>query len=93
MLTPNATTTAEDVIKYVNTRVSKIKHLTGGVVFIDAIPKNPVRPQGKQSLLLDWQIDAVIYLVWQNASKTTQGSCCKGRRNIKVVNSFLFVYG
>ncbi|KIW37915.1 uncharacterized protein PV06_09893 [Exophiala oligosperma] len=41
VLTPNATTTAEDVIKYVNTRVSKIKHLTGGVVFIDAIPKNP----------------------------------------------------
>ncbi|KIW13292.1 hypothetical protein PV08_08480 [Exophiala spinifera] len=41
VLAPNATTTAEDVVKYVNTRVSKIKHLTGGVVFIDAIPKNP----------------------------------------------------
>lgn len=31
-----------DVIEFVNTRVSKIKHLTGGCVFTDAIPKNPV---------------------------------------------------
>lgn len=34
--------TEADVISFVNTRVSKIKHLTGGCVFTDAIPKNPV---------------------------------------------------
>jgi acyl-CoA synthetase (AMP-forming)/AMP-acid ligase II len=34
--------TEADIIAFVNTRVSKIKHLTGGCVFTDAIPKNPV---------------------------------------------------
>ncbi len=42
VLAPKSSTTAEDVVEYVSTRVSKIKRLTGGVVFVDAIPKNPV---------------------------------------------------
>jgi len=41
VLAPKSSTTAEDVVEYVSTRVSKIKRLTGGVVFVDAIPKNP----------------------------------------------------
>jgi 4-coumarate--CoA ligase len=32
-----------DVAEYVGSRVSKVKRLTGGVVFVDSIPKNPVR--------------------------------------------------
>ncbi|KAJ9607984.1 hypothetical protein H2200_008063 [Cladophialophora chaetospira] len=31
----------EDVVNFVKTRVSTIKHLTGGAAFIDSIPKNP----------------------------------------------------
>jgi 4-coumarate--CoA ligase len=31
----------EEVVKFVETRVSRHKRITGGVVFLDAIPKNP----------------------------------------------------
>ena len=34
--------TADDVKEYMKQHVSRIKYLTGGVIFIDAIPKNPV---------------------------------------------------
>lgn len=34
--------TEKDVISFVDTRVSKIKRLTGGVRFLDATPKNQV---------------------------------------------------
>ncbi|KEF56374.1 uncharacterized protein A1O9_07955 [Exophiala aquamarina CBS 119918] len=41
-LKPGMTSLREDdVVEFVNTRVSKVKHLTGGCVFTDAIPKNP----------------------------------------------------
>ncbi|KAJ6006669.1 hypothetical protein N7451_004613 [Penicillium sp. IBT 35674x] len=33
--------TPEEVADFVNSRVSRIKRVTGGVVFIDSIPKNP----------------------------------------------------
>jgi len=42
VMTPGASITAEDVVDYVKERVSKVKWLTGGVAFVDAIPKNPV---------------------------------------------------
>lgn len=32
----------EDINDFMNTRVARHKRLAGGVVFIDAIPKNPV---------------------------------------------------
>lgn len=31
-------------MEFVDARVSKVKRLTGGVVFVDMIPKNPVHP-------------------------------------------------
>lgn len=34
--------TEADVVDFVKSRVSKIKWITGGVRFIDEIPKNPV---------------------------------------------------
>lgn len=34
--------TEADVVSFVGTRVSKVKHLTGGCAFTNAIPKNPV---------------------------------------------------
>jgi hypothetical protein len=34
--------TEDDVTAFVAARVAKIKRLTGGVVFVDAIPKNAV---------------------------------------------------
>lgn len=34
-------TPEEDIVKFVEERVSRLKRLTGGVVYLDAIPKNP----------------------------------------------------
>ncbi|KAI1616255.1 hypothetical protein EDD36DRAFT_130954 [Exophiala viscosa] len=41
VLKPGFSITAGDVADYVRARVSKIKWLTGGVAFVDSIPKNP----------------------------------------------------
>ena len=41
-LREGAHTTEQDIINFVQDRVSKLKRLTGGVVFTDTIPKNPV---------------------------------------------------
>lgn len=38
---PDHGATAEDIIKFMDGKVTAIKRITGGVVFIDAIPKNP----------------------------------------------------
>jgi hypothetical protein len=35
--------TARDILEYMEGKVSRIKRLSGGIVFTDAIPKNPVR--------------------------------------------------
>jgi hypothetical protein len=40
---PGASVSEDDIIQFVNNKVSTIKRLTGGVVFTDAIPKAPVR--------------------------------------------------
>ncbi|KKZ67946.1 4-coumarate-CoA ligase [[Emmonsia] crescens] len=40
-LKPDHTATAEDITNFVKQRVSPTKRITGGVVFIDNIPKNP----------------------------------------------------
>ena len=34
--------TADNVAQWVASRVAKVKRLTGGVIFVDSIPKNPV---------------------------------------------------
>lgn len=39
---PGASVSVDDIVQFVNNKVSTIKRLTGGVVFIDAIPKAPV---------------------------------------------------
>jgi hypothetical protein len=39
---PNSQISEKDVVDFVRTRVSTIKHLTGGAAFVGAIPKNPV---------------------------------------------------
>lgn len=41
VLKPDQTATAEDIIGFMDGKVSAIKRITGGVVFLDAIPKNP----------------------------------------------------
>ena len=33
--------TADEIATFINSKVSYIKRVSGGVVFIDAIPKNP----------------------------------------------------
>ena len=40
---PGTSVTEDDIVSYMNSNVSAIKKLTGGVVFIDEIPKTPVR--------------------------------------------------
>ncbi|OJJ80914.1 acyl--CoA ligase [Aspergillus glaucus CBS 516.65] len=41
VLKPDQGATAEDIIKFMDGKVTAVKRITGGVVFIDAIPKNP----------------------------------------------------
>ena len=33
---------ADEILTFMNERTAKFKHITGGISFIDAIPKNPV---------------------------------------------------
>ncbi|GFF30205.1 4-coumarate--CoA ligase-like 7 [Aspergillus udagawae] len=41
VLKPGHNTTADDIVAFMDGKVSAIKRITGGVVFVDAIPKNP----------------------------------------------------
>ncbi|KAF9884141.1 hypothetical protein FE257_002262 [Aspergillus nanangensis] len=41
VLKPGDSATAEDIITFVSRKVSPFKRITGGVVFLEAIPKNP----------------------------------------------------
>lgn len=38
---PNTAITEDDIIKYVNPKVTHYKKLAGGIKFIDVIPRNP----------------------------------------------------
>lgn len=38
---PGQSVTAEEVTRFMDGKVSAIKRITGGVVFLEAIPKNP----------------------------------------------------
>ena len=51
---PASRITEEDVVDFVKTRVSTIKHLTGGAAFIDSIPKDPVSQAMNGCLNHDW---------------------------------------
>lgn len=41
MLKPGQKVGAADIVEYMDKRVARIKRITGGVVFLNAIPKNP----------------------------------------------------
>ncbi|KAJ5128074.1 hypothetical protein N7448_008853 [Penicillium atrosanguineum] len=41
VVAPGASVSADDIMQFVNNKVSTIKRLTGGVVFTDSIPKAP----------------------------------------------------
>lgn len=41
VLQPGKSATAEDISGFLNGKVSSTKRITGGVAFVDAIPKNP----------------------------------------------------
>lgn len=53
VLKPGYSATGEDIVKFMDDKVSRIKRITGGVAFLDAIPKNP---SGKimRKVLRDW---------------------------------------
>lgn len=40
--TQGANARADDIVTFLNSKVSKAKRLSGGVKFVDQIPKNPV---------------------------------------------------
>jgi hypothetical protein len=78
-----------DVLDFVNTRVAKIKRITGGVVLTDTIPKSPVSfffsfrlcrhfiiYSDEKDLLISIQIQ----IVWQNTSESTPGASSGGTR-------------
>jgi len=41
VLKPGQTATAAEIVGFMDGKVSATKRITGGVVFVDAIPKNP----------------------------------------------------
>jgi 4-coumarate--CoA ligase len=41
VLKPGQKVGAADIVEYMDKRVARIKRITGGVVFLNAIPKNP----------------------------------------------------
>ena len=41
VLKPGQSTPAESIVGFIDGKVSAIKRITGGVIFLDAIPKNP----------------------------------------------------
>jgi 4-coumarate--CoA ligase len=41
VLKPGESASTQDIIAFMDGKVSAIKRITGGVVFTDAIPKNP----------------------------------------------------
>lgn len=40
-LRPGKSATAEDITSFMKGKVAPVKRITGGVIFVDAIPKNP----------------------------------------------------
>lgn len=58
VLSPEKSATADDITQFIDNKVSAFKRITGGVVFLDAIPKNPsgkilrakLREQAKEEL-------------------------------------------
>lgn len=42
IVNPQKNLTAEDVVKYIDSKVARHKRLLGGVKFVDAVMKNPV---------------------------------------------------
>lgn len=41
VIKPDASANAEDITSFLDGKVSRIKRITGGVAFVDSIPKNP----------------------------------------------------
>ena len=41
MLKPGQAASAKDIAQFIDGKVSPIKRLTGGVFFIDTVPRNP----------------------------------------------------
>jgi acyl-CoA synthetase (AMP-forming)/AMP-acid ligase II len=51
---PESNATAEDIEAWVAQRTARHKHLTGGVVFVESIPKNPVSFVTRTELHGEW---------------------------------------
>jgi 4-coumarate--CoA ligase len=58
VVSPGESATADDITRFMENKVSAFKRITGGVVFLDSIPKNPsgkilrtkLREQAKEEL-------------------------------------------
>jgi hypothetical protein len=59
--------TAIEIEHFVNSKVSKVKRLTGGVVFTDSIPKNPVIFHTLTNR--NYYTNQIVMIVWQNSAK------------------------
>lgn len=81
---PGQDVSAEDIIKFLDSKVSKTKRLTGGVRFIDAIPKNPVRYF--YITRLHYTLANIVYIVGENSTKrTARYGCCRGNQDIEII--------
>jgi 4-coumarate--CoA ligase len=79
MATPE---TAESIKKWLAERVSRHKRLEGGVVFVEAIPKNPVSRFGVCPRVL-----ANDAIVWKDPKEGIKGEGCSGGHKGEVVES------
>jgi hypothetical protein len=58
----------DEIVHFVASKVAKVKRLTGGVKFVQAIPKNPVNSPGEAFLVRVADVD----LVWEDPTETAE---------------------
>ena len=51
VITPGSSVTAQEIIDLVDKKVDDIKRLRGGVIFVEALPKNPVGKIQRRKLI------------------------------------------
>lgn len=83
-LKPGMTATKREIAEFVEKQTTRYKWLTGGVVFVDEIPKNPV------SFALEndrWELHANDFIVGEDPQKGAAGPCGEGLEAIVLLDA------
>mgnify|MGYP001571182911 CR=1 FL=1 len=85
-LKPGMTATKREIAEFVEKQTTRYKWLTGGVVFVDEIPKNPV----SFALSNDrWGLHANDFIVREDSEKGAAGSCGEGLEAVVLLYALL----